>query len=542
MRTGQTGFCGCDFSRSRNNSERVSEVSGLYLPADHCSEIVIEPSLPGFGLPAKLGVVKTGMDQNQTAPADTTQRYLIGECVGQGGLGSVHRAWDARLGRWVAVKRLARSPGLEPEEIEAKITHEANALAALQHPNIVTVHDFGTDEAGPFVVMELIEGANLDKVVEQAPLDAGSFLALAEQSLAGLMAAQRAGLLHRDLKPGNIMLTWPMDGNFQVKILDFGLAKFSPQPQEQTLDQGNALLGSIHFMAPEQFRREPISAQTDLYALGCVFYFALTGANPFVGRSVAETMASHLHHDVAPLAPLRPDLPEPVCDWVMRLISLSPADRPADAAAAAAVLRGLTRATASGDTVGVGLASPVPARLPRRRLILVLAMAGVLTFSGVGAAFLHGWRGTHAQTASLALAVKPTLALASTPAPSPVNVPAPVSAAPTVGSTPTLDAQDLAALRAHLGQFAEVRGTPLATGHSKTGNVLFLNFARPHQGLSLVFFVPPAANNSAGPGARSLESIEPFVNHLVSVQGQISEHSGDLQMVIESLDQIKLLP
>ena len=103
---------------------------------------------------------------------------------------------------------------------------------------------------------------------------------------------------------------------------------------------------------------------------------------------------------------------------------------------------------------------------------------------------------------------------------------------------PTLNSQDFAALRAHRGQFAEVRGTPLATGHSKTGSVLLLNFVRPHQGLSLVFFVEPAANNPAGPDARSLESTEPFVNHPVSVRGQLSEHAGDLQMAIENLDQI----
>ena len=492
------------------------------------------------------------MDQTETASTGATQRYLIGECVGQGGLGSVYRAWDARLGRWVAIKRLAKSPGVEPEEIEAKIAREANALAALQHPNIVTVHDFGTDEAGSFVVMEFIDGATLDKVVEQAPFDLGSFLALAERSLAGLAAAHRAGLLHRDLKPGNLMLTWPPDGGFQVKILDFGLAKFSPRPQEQTLDQGDALLGSIHFMAPEQFRREPIDAQTDLYALGCVFYFALAGANPFVGDSVAETMASHLHHAVAPLAPLRPDLPEPVCDWVMRLISLSPADRPADAAAAAAVLRGLTRAAAGGDTSGVGPVSFVTARGPRRRRALAVAVAVGMVLAGTGAAFLHGGRKTNTRATVPAPAVKPAPVLAPGPASSPASTPAPVSVAapehvpvpaPTVGSAPTtFDAADLAALRAHLGQFVEVRGTPLATGHSKTGNVLFLNFARPHQGLSLVFFVEAAAKNPGGPGARSLESIEPFVNHPVSVQGQLSDHAGDLQIVIESLDQIKLLP
>ena len=272
--------------------------------------------------------LRFSMEIHEFTPTGDTQRYHVGECVGQGGVGSVYRAWDARLGRWVAIKRLVIDSALGAEGIPAKMRAEANALAALQHPNVVTVYDFGVDEQGPFFVMEFVEGETLEACVERAPFDYSSFLELAEQTLAGVAAAQRAGLLHRDLKPRNLMLAALPGDAFQVKVLDFGLAKFTVQPLEQTIDQANSLLGSIFFMAPEQFRREPLDARTDVYALGCVFYYALTGRHPFDGASVAETMASHLQHGVRDLGSRRPDLPDPIARWVMRLLSLAPG-RPA---------------------------------------------------------------------------------------------------------------------------------------------------------------------------------------------------------------------
>jgi predicted Ser/Thr protein kinase len=309
---------------------------------------------------------------------DETQRYQLAECVGRGGLGAVYRAWDGRLERWVAIKRLTAVSTFAAEEVLAAMRREATALAALQHPNVVTVHDFGADEEGPYVVMEYIEGRTLDDCVTSAPFDYTSFLDLAEQTLSGLAAAHRAGLLHRDLKPGNIMLTAEHGAAFQVKILDFGLAKFAAQPTEQTVDQAGTLLGSIYFMAPEQFRRGQLDARTDLYAVGCILYFALTDRHPFDGETVAETMGSHLQHAVRPLKDLRPDVPEAVADWVMRLLSLDPADRPAGAAEALAILRALKGGTgamrAGGHTGGGnGRWRKRPAILAATTLFLILA-------------------------------------------------------------------------------------------------------------------------------------------------------------------------
>ena len=324
----------------------------------------------------------------QTSTAEETQRYQVGECVGQGGLGSVHRAWDTKLGRWVAVKRLTLDASLSTQETQEKMRGEANALASLQHPNVVTVHDFGVDEHGPFVVMEFVEGQTLETFVENAPFDCASFLELARQTLAGVSAAHRAGLLHRDLKPGNLMLTAFFEGAFQVKILDFGLAKFAVQAVEQTIDQANMLFGSIYYMAPEQFRREPLDRRTDLYALGCVFYYTLTGRHPFAGESVAETMACHLQHDVSDLALHRPDLPTPVSAWVMSLLNLAPDDRPADAAEA---LNGLQAAADPSLAVSKPPARPGNRRKRKRRLSLWLGgLCLVIAAAGLGGYFL--WR------------------------------------------------------------------------------------------------------------------------------------------------------
>lgn len=252
--------------------------------------------------------------------------------LGQGGLGTVFRAWDHALKREVAVKRIASSyEGSQREEATRQMEKETGALAALQHPNIVTIYDVGSDEDGPFVVMELLSGQTLDEVVTRAPLTWQDFRELALQIQEALVAAQDLGLVHRDLKPSNIMLNWLPSGRFQAKVVDFGLAKFSPKPSAQTVDQSDAVFGSIFYMAPEQFERGALDARVDMYAIGCVYYFTLTGESPFQGDTGPQVMAAHLEHRVVPLAQLRPDLPRWVSDWVMWHINRHPAERPENA-------------------------------------------------------------------------------------------------------------------------------------------------------------------------------------------------------------------
>ncbi|MGI9240160.1 MAG: protein kinase domain-containing protein, partial [Verrucomicrobiales bacterium] len=260
-----------------------------------------------------------------------SQRYELKGKIGEGGIGTVHQAFDTQLKRDVAIKRLIPVDGGTTEAAAENLIKEATTLSALQHPNIVTVYDVGSDDQGGFVVMELLKGETFDETINRGALTYADFHNVVTQTLEALIAAHHTGLIHRDLKPSNLMVNWMPSGKFQIKILDFGLAKFSKQPSVQTIDQGDAILGSIYFMAPEQFERIPLDARTDLYSMGCMYYQSLTGKFPFDGDTAPMVMASHLQNRVQPLANLRPDLPLWLCDWVMWLISRKMDDRPESA-------------------------------------------------------------------------------------------------------------------------------------------------------------------------------------------------------------------
>ncbi len=265
-----------------------------------------------------------------------SERYEIKRRIGQGGVGAVYEAFDTLLNRGVAIKRLLSEEESEVAEggLGTDLTKEAAILSSLHHPNIITLYDIAHDEEGAFVVMELIDGETIEDVVKRGAMTEEDFGVVVEQTLGALVAAQEKSLLHRDIKPTNIMVQWLEGGGFQTKILDFGLAKYSAVPALQTVDHGGAILGSIYFLAPEQFERIPLDPRTDLYALGCVFYYCLTKSYPFDGESAPDVMMAHLEHRVEPLEEIRPDLPGALCAWVMRLMSREMDDRPSDARAA----------------------------------------------------------------------------------------------------------------------------------------------------------------------------------------------------------------
>ena len=260
------------------------------------------------------------------------ERYELKGKIGQGGVGAVYRAFDNNLNREVAIKRVLPGGGYESDEEATKaMLHEATSLCSVQHPHIVTVFDAGVDSDGPYVVMELLSGRTLDEMVERGTLTYEDFREVALQSQEALIAAQDLNLVHRDIKPTNMMVTWLPSGRFQVKLVDFGLAKFSPQPSLQTIDHGDSVFGSIYFMAPEQFERTPLDQRTDMYSLGCVYYYCLTGQHPFDGETAPMVMTAHLQNRVTPLVDLRPDLPKWLCDWVMWHIARDLNDRPPNA-------------------------------------------------------------------------------------------------------------------------------------------------------------------------------------------------------------------
>ena len=203
--------------------------------------------------------------------------YEIQAAIGAGGMGEVYKARDTRLDRDVAIKVLPEAVANDADRL-ARFEREAKAVAALSHPNILAVHDTGTDAGRAFVVMELLEGETLRERLAAGPLPVRKAVDAAVQMARGLAAAHDKGLVHRDVKPENVFLTH--DG--QVKILDFGLAKTAATGSGATetafaLTDPGSVMGTVGYMAPEQVRGTPVDARTDLFALGAVLYEMLIG-------------------------------------------------------------------------------------------------------------------------------------------------------------------------------------------------------------------------------------------------------------------------
>ena len=292
-------------------------------------------------------------------------RYKILEELGAGGAGAVFKAYDTQLDRYVALKRLMSKEESERQESAAtSLRKEAASLATLQHPNIVSVFDLGSDEEGFYMVMELVDGETLADWVKSTPMTLADFKELASQCLEAVMTAHTQSILHRDLKPENIKIKRLPGGRIQVKVLDFGLARMSYGAKKMTEDQKGNIIGSIYYMAPEQFLRKPVDVRTDLYSLGCVFYQALSCHRPFNDDTVKGVMDAHLQHLVYPLKVVAPEVPQPICDWVMWLLNAEPVHRPANAEAAMQSLKQIIEAGWFNDstTAAVPVAIPLEER------------------------------------------------------------------------------------------------------------------------------------------------------------------------------------
>ncbi len=292
------------------------------------------------------------------------QRYQILEPLGEGGSGSVFLAMDTVLQRKVAIKRLLMTEGAVRTDDEiTSIKREAATMAQLRHENIVTTFDIAEDAEGLFIVMELVEGRDLEAWLKFQPLVWTDFAQVVTQTLDAMLAAHRKSILHLDLKPQNIRVQRLPDGRLKTSILDFGLAQLATGPQKQRLSEDGRLFGTVHYMAPEQFRLEELDTRTDIYALGCIYYECLTGKAPFEGTTSVEVRDAHLAHAIIPLQQKRPDLPPPLCEWVMWLIMPDRANRPNDAGAALQSFHNLCYQIASWsshhEATPVSLAQPV---------------------------------------------------------------------------------------------------------------------------------------------------------------------------------------
>jgi len=260
-------------------------------------------------------------------------RYEIRNIIATGGEATIHLGWDRLMSREVAVKRARTAAG------DDALLREAAILGRIQHPSIVAMLDAGKDERGAFLVMERVDGRTLEEKVGQSPLDVGEFELIVTQTLEGLIAAHAQNVLHLDLKPQNIMVEEGADGGPRVKILDFGVARTAPACGEADARVDGPVMGSLFFMAPERFDREPGDERADLYSLGCVCYHALAGRSPFDGGTAAQVMVAHLRHQLAPLAEVRAGLPPFIPQWIGWLINRRPEDRPASATVAQFALR-----------------------------------------------------------------------------------------------------------------------------------------------------------------------------------------------------------
>ncbi len=248
-------------------------------------------------------------------------RYELLDVLGRGGMGVVYRATDRVLGRTVAVKVLPAERAEDPMFV-TRFEREARAAASLNHPNIVAVYDSGRDGDTRFIVMECVPGESLAQLLRQRhPLPAAEAVGIGVQVASALAAAHRAGIIHRDIKPGNVMV----DAELRVKVLDFGIARAIATT---SLTNTAVILGSAPYMAPEVTRGETADERSDVYSLGCVLYEMLTGAPPFTGEHSAAVMHQHNSASPRPVRALNSATPAALDALVMQMLAKEPSDRP----------------------------------------------------------------------------------------------------------------------------------------------------------------------------------------------------------------------
>jgi serine/threonine protein kinase/Tol biopolymer transport system component len=324
----------------------------------------------------------------------TVGRYRITEKLGEGGMGVVYRAQDATLGRDVAIKLLHAEAGQHPERVR-RFSQEARAASALNHPNIITVHDAGEFESGPFIVMELVEGDSLRAHLRRGALPLAKILDIGIQAATALARAHEAGITHRDLKPENILLR--SDG--YVKVLDFGLAKLREREPfegastvtiDAALTSEGTIVGTAAYMSPEQSTGGQVDGRSDIFSLALALYECWQGHHPFLRKNSLDTRYAIAHDRL-------PDLTYPAGtpEWglartLQKALEKEPEDRYQTIKDLGIDLRRLKQDSESGKLASTG--APASSRPARKPLVYALAALVILALLGSGA-----WRFFHAQ-------------------------------------------------------------------------------------------------------------------------------------------------
>jgi serine/threonine-protein kinase len=254
-------------------------------------------------------------------------RYQVGELLGYGGMAEVHRGRDLRLGRDVAIKML-RTDLARDDTFQLRFRREAQNAASLNHPAIVAVYDTGEErgssgESLPYIVMEFVNGRTLKEVLQaEGRLMPRRALEITAEICAALEFSHRHGIIHRDIKPGNVMLTQ----TGQIKVMDFGIARALAN-SGSTMTQTSAVIGTAQYLSPEQARGEPVDARSDVYATGCVIYELITGQPPFVGDSPVSVAYQHVREDPRPPSMLNRDVPPAIDAVVLKALAKNPQNR-----------------------------------------------------------------------------------------------------------------------------------------------------------------------------------------------------------------------
>jgi eukaryotic-like serine/threonine-protein kinase len=308
--------------------------------------------------------------------------YRIVAPLGAGGMGEVYRAHDSRLGRDVAIKVLPARSLLSPDA-RARFEREARTISQLSHPHICTLFDVGREGETEFLVMELLEGETLAHRIARGPLPVADVLRLGAEIASALDRAHAAGVVHRDLKPGNVMLT-----KTGAKLMDFGLARVGAAPASasgtalsvsptmtQPLTSEGAIVGTFQYMAPEQLEGHEADARADIWALGCVLYEMATGRHAFAGESQASLIAAIMTGEPRPIAELQPLTPPALGHVVARCLAKDPADR---WQSARDVMHALEMARSASGAVAPGTVGPARSRVGAGQVVTAFFVGAVL--------------------------------------------------------------------------------------------------------------------------------------------------------------------
>jgi eukaryotic-like serine/threonine-protein kinase len=318
-------------------------------------------------------------------------RYRLEQRLAAGGMGTVYEATDERLGRRVAVKLLKEELAGDPRFVE-RFRREARAVAGLSHPNIASVFDYGAEDGRDFIVMELIEGQDLAELLRSGPLEPNRASDIAKQSCDALAHAHAAGIVHRDIKPGNIIVS----DSDRVKVTDFGIARAIG---DTTLTATGSVLGTAHYLAPEQASGENVGPAADQYAMGVVLFEMLTGKVPFAGSSPIGIAMRHVSDAIPAPSSIVPKVPATLDEVTATATAKNPSERYPDISAMASALRAgtLTGPLAAGaaaidpaatappaDSSGTRVMPPAGGWSPRRAGRGALAALAILALVVLG--------------------------------------------------------------------------------------------------------------------------------------------------------------